>query len=116
MQRQGLESISSSLLSGKANPDGYARRSDSHQRSLLPFLPMTHAALDLGCDFRRNQVRFRTDPKKYSQAIWEAEDCQSLGLPGIPTIDLGMSAGSPPECLPIGTGFVVGFLQDPESR
>src|ERR1700730_4489709 len=104
-----------SLFRGKANPDGYGQRSDSRQKSPQLFLPMTRVVPELGCDFRRNQLRFRTDPKKHSQATWEARDSQSPGLPGIPTIGLGTTAVSPRECLPIGTVCGVGFLYDLES-
>ena len=53
-----------SLFRGKANPDGYGQRSDSRQKSTRLFLPMTRVVPELGCDFRRNQLRFRTGSKK----------------------------------------------------
>ena len=116
MPRQALECISLPFLGEKRiQTDTHDDRIHIKDHCCL-FLPMTHAAPDSGCDFRRNQVRFRIDPKDHSQAIWEAEGSQSLGLPGIPTIGFGTSAESHPECLPIGTVFVVGFLQDPESQ
>src|SRR5271166_4494198 len=112
MRSQALQLHFHFPFRGKANPDGYGQRSDSRQKSPQPFLLVTRAVLESESEFRKNQLRFRTDPKKHSQAIWEARDSQSPGSPGIPTIDLGTTAVSPRECPPIGTVCGVGFLHD----
>ena len=53
---------------------------------------------------------------EYIRQMFLNSDTTVSVLSGIPATDIGKTAGSSPECLPIGTIFVVGFLEDPESQ